>query len=138
MAERARRVVVGRNSSSGKERVSLHSVKTQATTNTLSGAGDLQHEVLHHRLRLGMASALAGAGTLTFVELRDLLQTTDGNLSVHARKLEEAGMVSCTKSFADRKPRTDYCLTQAGQRALRRYLDHMEALIQAARLALGR
>jgi DNA-binding MarR family transcriptional regulator len=95
-------------------------------------------EVLHHRLRLGIASALAGAGAMTFVELRDLLKTTDGNLSVHARKLEEAGLVSCTKSFADRRPRTDYRLTAAGHRALRRYLDHMEALIASARSALGR
>jgi DNA-binding MarR family transcriptional regulator len=95
-------------------------------------------EVLHHRLRLGIASALAGAGAMTFVELRDLLQTTDGNLSVHARKLEEAGLVSCTKAFADRRPRTDFRLTAAGHRALRRYLDHMEALIASARSALGR
>jgi DNA-binding MarR family transcriptional regulator len=95
-------------------------------------------EVLHHRLRLGIASALAGAGAMTFVELRDLLKATDGNLSVHARKLEEAGLVSCTKSYADRRPRTDYRLTAAGHRALRRYLDHMEALIASARSALGR
>lgn len=94
-------------------------------------------ELLHHRLRLGIASALAGAGTLTFVELRELLQTTDGNLSVHARKLEEAGLVVCTKSFAERRPRSDYRLTPAGQQALRRYLDHMEALIRAARESLG-
>ena len=95
-------------------------------------------DVLHHRLRLGIASALAGAGAMTFVELRDLLKTTDGNLSVHARKLEEAGLVACTKSFAERRPRTDYRLTAAGQRALRRYLDQMEALIGSARAALER
>jgi DNA-binding MarR family transcriptional regulator len=95
-------------------------------------------EVLHHRLRLGIASALAGAGAMTFVELRDLLKTTDGNLSVHARKLEEAGLVSCRKSFADRRPRTDFQLTTAGHRALRRYLDHMESLIATARSALER
>jgi DNA-binding MarR family transcriptional regulator len=95
-------------------------------------------DVLHHRLRLGIASALAGAGAMTFVELRDLLKTSDGNLSVHARKLEEAGLVACAKSFADRRPRTDYRLTVAGHRALRRYLDHMEALIASARSALQR
>jgi DNA-binding HxlR family transcriptional regulator len=94
--------------------------------------------VLHHRMRLGIVSALAGVEALTFVELRDLLQTTDGNLSVHARKLEEAGLVSCTKSFADRRPRSDYRLTAAGQRTLLRYLAHMEALIAATRSALKR
>jgi DNA-binding MarR family transcriptional regulator len=103
------------------------------------GAGhDAPDDVLHHRLRLGIASALAGAGSLTFVELRDLLQTSDGNLSVHARRLEEAGLLTCAKSFADRRPRSDYRLTAAGQRSLRRYLDHMEALIAAARSALKR
>lgn len=103
------------------------------------GAGqDGPDQVLHHRLRLGIASALAGAGSLTFVELRDLLQTSDGNLSVHARRLEEAGLVSCSKSFAERRPRSDYRLTAAGQRALRRYLDHMEALIAATRSVLKR
>lgn len=101
-------------------------------------AHDGPDDVLHHRLRLGIASALAGAGSLTFVELRDLLQTSDGNLSVHARRLEEAGLLTCAKSFADRRPRSDYRLTTAGQRALRRYLDHMEALIAAARSALKR
>lgn len=99
---------------------------------------DGSDDVLHHRLRLGIASALAGAGSLTFVELRDLLQTTDGNLSVHARRLEDAGLVTCAKSFADRRPRSDYRLTAAGQRALRHYLDHMEALIASARSALKR
>ena len=94
--------------------------------------------VLHHRTRLGIVSALAGVDALTFVELRDLLQTTDGNLSVHARKLEEAGLVSCTKSFAERRPRSDYRLTAAGQRTLLRYLAHMEALIAATRSALKR
>ena len=94
--------------------------------------------VLHHRTRLGIVSALAGVDALTFVELRNLLQTTDGNLSVHARKLEEAGLVSCTKSFAERRSRSDYRLTAAGQRTLLRYLAHMEALIAATRSALKR
>jgi len=89
--------------------------------------------LIHERLRLGILSALSVNESLTFVEIRKLLDTSDGNLSVHARKLEEAGYVSCTKSFAGRMPRTDYRLTAAGRRALERYLDHMEALIQAMR-----
>ena len=89
--------------------------------------------LVHERLRLGMLSALAVNESLTFNDLKKLLDTTDGNMSVHARKLEEAGYVSCTKSFAGRMPRTDYKLTAAGRRALERYLDHMEALIQAMR-----
>ena len=88
---------------------------------------------IHERMRLGIVSALAANESLTFTELRDLLQTTDGNLSVHARKLEEAGYLTCTKGFEGRVPRTEYQLTAAGRRALARYLDHMEALIRAAR-----
>ena len=89
--------------------------------------------VIHERMRLGIVSALAANDALTFTELRGLLQTTDGNLSVHARKLEDAGYVTCTKGFEGRVPRTEYRLTSAGRRALARYLDHMEALIRAAR-----
>ena len=89
--------------------------------------------LIHERLRLGIVSALAGADALTFTELKTLLQTTDGNLSVHARKLEEAGYVSCTKGYEGRVPRTEYRLTTAGRRALERYLEHMEALIRATR-----
>jgi len=95
--------------------------------------GEAPESPIHHRLRLGIVSALAASGTLTFNELKRLLETTDGNLSVHARKLEEAGYISTTKSFEGRIPRTDYRLTAAGKRALERYLDHMEALIQAMR-----
>ena len=89
--------------------------------------------LIHERLRLGILSALSVNESLTFNELKRLLETTDGNLSVHARKLEEAGYVSCTKSFEGRMPRSDYKLTAGGRRALERYLDHMEALIQAMR-----
>ena len=89
--------------------------------------------LIHERLRLGIVSALAVNDGLTFVELKGLLRTTDGNLSVHARKLEEAGYVACTKSFQGRLPRTNYRLTAAGRRALERYLDHMEAIIRATR-----
>jgi DNA-binding HxlR family transcriptional regulator len=94
--------------------------------------------LLHHRMRLGIVSALAGAGALTFVELRALLDTTDGNLSVHARRLEDAGYIACAKSFAERRPRTEYRLAPSGRRALERYLAHMEALIAAARDSLKR
>ena len=89
--------------------------------------------LIHERMRLGIVSALAANESLTFNELKGLLQTTDGNLSVHARKLEEAGYISCTKSFEGRMPKTAYALTVAGRKAFERYLDHMEALIRAAR-----
>ena len=89
--------------------------------------------VIHERLRLGIVSALAGSPSLTFGELKSILGATDGNLSVHARRLEEAGYVSCTKGFDGRVPRTEYRLTEEGRRALRRYLDHLDALIRAAR-----
>ena len=100
---------------------------------TLAAGTPKLDRLIHERLRLGMVSALSVNESLTFNELKKLLDTTDGNLSVHARKLEEAGYVACTKSFAGRVPRTDYRLTAAGRRALERYLDHMEALIQAMR-----
>ena len=89
--------------------------------------------LIHERIRLGIVSALAANDCLTFNDLKKLLKTTDGNLSVHARKLEEAGYVTCAKSFAGRMPRTEYRLAPQGRRALERYLDHMEALIQAMR-----
>lgn len=85
--------------------------------------------LIHERLRLGIISALAANQSLTFNELKHSVKTTDGNLSVHARKLEDAGYVSCVKSFEGRTPKTEYKLTVAGRRALERYLDHMEALI---------
>lgn len=89
--------------------------------------------LIHERMRLGIVSALAVNESLSFNDLKRLMHTTDGNLSVHARKLEEADYISCTKSFEGRVPRTEYQLTSAGRRALERYLDHMEALIQATR-----
>lgn len=87
--------------------------------------------VIHERLRLGIISALAVNNGLGFIELRDLLKTTDGNLSVHARKLEAAGYLTCTKTFVGRTPHTEYKITAQGRRALQRYLAHMEALIAA-------
>src|SRR3954452_3827722 len=98
----------------------------------VAGAPKLDR-LIHERLRLGILSALSVNESLTFNELKKLLETTDGNLSVHARKLEEAGYVSCTKTFEGRMPRSDYKMTPSGRRALERYLDHMEALIQAMR-----
>jgi DNA-binding HxlR family transcriptional regulator len=91
--------------------------------------------IIHERLRLGILSALAVNTSLTFNELKKLLQTSDGNLSVHARKLEEAEYITCEKSFAGRVPKTEYRMTAAGKRALERYLDEMEELIRATRKA---
>lgn len=108
------------------------------------GAGAAQQEsraldsLIHHRMRLGIVSALAAEESLTFNELKALLRTTDGNLSVHARKLEEAQYVTVTKRFEGRRPRTEYQLTASGRKALQRYLDHMEALIRATRDGLQR
>ncbi len=96
------------------------------------GAPRSTHEIdrlIHERLRLGIISALAVNDSLTFNELKHTVKTTDGNLSVHARKLEDAGYVNCSKTFSGRTPKTEYSLTTAGRRALERYLDHMEALI---------
>jgi len=89
--------------------------------------------LIHEHIRLGIVSALAVNRSLTFNELKGLLKTTDGNLSVHARKLEEANYIVCTKSFDGRLPKTEYRLVAAGRRALERYLNHMEALIRATR-----
>jgi DNA-binding HxlR family transcriptional regulator len=101
------------------------------------GSGTLDN-LIHHRIRLGIVSALAAAETLTFNEIKALLGATDGNLSVHARKLEDAEYVTCTKTFDSRRPRTEYRLTPVGRRELSRYLTHMEALIQATRDTLKR
>jgi len=95
-------------------------------------APNTMHEIdrlIHERLRLGIISALAVNESLTFNELKHLVKTTDGNLSVHARKLEDAGYINCSKTFHGRTPKTEYSLTAAGRRALERYLNHMEAVI---------
>jgi DNA-binding MarR family transcriptional regulator len=97
-----------------------------------ASASDLDR-VIHERMRLGIVSALAVNESLTFSDLKKLLNTTDGNISVHARKLEDAQYIACAKSFEGRMPKTEYRLTAAGRRALERYLDHMEALIRATR-----
>ena len=89
--------------------------------------------LIHERMRLGIVSALAVNDHLSFNDLKKLLKTSDGNLSVHARKLEEAGYITCEKYFEGRMPKTEYRLTSPGRRALERYLDHMEAIIQTTR-----
>jgi DNA-binding transcriptional ArsR family regulator len=101
----------------------------------LSARGGSQDadRLIHERVRLAIVSALAVHDKLAFNELKELLGTTDGNLSVHARKLEEAELVACTKTFEGRVPKTEYRLTAAGRRALERYLEHMEALIRVVR-----
>jgi len=89
--------------------------------------------LIHDRTRLAIISALAANSPLTFTELKQLLDLSDGNLSVHARKLEDAGYVTCTKGFEGRLPKTQFSVSEAGHRALRQYLDHMEAIIKHAR-----
>jgi DNA-binding HxlR family transcriptional regulator len=99
-----------------------------------SGIAASLDRLLHDRMRLGIVSALAAAeAPLSFTELKTALNATDGNLGVHARKLEDAGYLACEKTFAGRTPRTEYALTAAGRRALHKYLDHLDAIIRAAR-----
>ena len=121
MAERKASARAGRTSP-------LRMVKGLSTARTAE-----LDRLIHERTRLAIVSALAVHETLSFNELKQLLQTTDGNVSVHARKLEDAGYVSCHKGFEGRVPRTEYKLTAPGRRALERYLAHMEALIDATR-----
>jgi DNA-binding transcriptional ArsR family regulator len=102
---------------------------------TAGGIATELDRLLHDRMRLGIVSALAASDDLSFSELKAALNATDGNLSVHARKLEDAGYLSCSKSFEGRTPRTGYKLTAAGRRALEKYLDHMDAIIRATRKA---
>jgi len=111
----------------------LRQERRPATQSLAEAAPAKLDRLIHERLRLGIVSALAANESLTFNELKKPLKTTDGNLSVHARKLEDAHYITCTKSFEGRLPRTEYRLTATGRRALERYLDHMEALIQAMR-----
>ena len=108
----------------------LHKVSESAE---VSAPHQKFERLIHERSRLGIISALAVNETLTFNDLKRLIRTTDGNLSVHARKLEDAGYIACTKSFEGRTPKTEYKLTKAGRRALEQYLNHMEALIRTMR-----
>jgi DNA-binding transcriptional ArsR family regulator len=123
---------VARTSALTKPRARRATSPAPASDQAAARAPDLDR-LIHERVRLGIVSALAANTSLTFIELRRLMKITDGNLSVHARKLEEAGYLTCHKSFDGRVPRTEYSLTAVGRRALERYLDHMEALIRAAR-----
>ncbi|HTQ59699.1 MAG TPA: transcriptional regulator [Candidatus Solibacter sp.] len=128
---------MAKSSAAHKERVE----RARERDSSLSSVRGAAHEavspdldrLIHERIRLGIVSALAVNRSLTFNELKALLKTTDGNLSVHARKLEEADYILCTKSFDGRLPKTEYRLTASGRRALERYLNHMEALIRATR-----
>jgi DNA-binding MarR family transcriptional regulator len=117
---------------SAASRQSTAPVRRPAAPARQPRATDLDR-LIHERLRLGIVSALAVNDRLSFNDLKRLLDTTDGNLSVHARKLEDADYISCEKSFEGRLPRTEYRLTPAGRRALEKYLAHMEALIRAVR-----
>ena len=107
-------------------------MSARAITKQKSAAPNLDR-LIHERLRLGIISALAANESLTFSDLKNLMNTTDGNLSVHARKLEEAGYISCAKFFEGRLPKTEYKLTAAGRSALENYLSHMESLIKQMR-----
>ena len=121
-----------------KREVKKGQTEKQRLRGVHGGAPHSAHEIdrlIHERLRLGIISALAVNDSLTFNELKHTVKTTDGNLSVHARKLEDAGYVNCSKTFAGRTPKTAYSLTAAGRRALERYLDHMEALLGRMRKA---
>lgn len=110
----------------------LRGTRRGSSSDGPAGAAELDR-LIHERIRLAIVSALAVNTSLTFNQLKELLNTTDGNLSVHARKLEEAEYVTCNKFFDGRTPKTEYRLTTAGRRALERYLDHMESVIHAAR-----
>jgi DNA-binding MarR family transcriptional regulator len=110
-----------------EETTNLSALKIEKAAETVSKELD---KVIHERMRLGIISALAANESLSFTELKNLLNTTDGNISVHARKLEDAGYLECLKSFNGRVPLTEYKITQSGKDALGRYLNHMEALIK--------
>lgn len=105
-----------------------HALRVETAAGKVSGELD---KIIHERMRLGIISALAANEKLSFTNLKNLLDTSDGNISVHARKLEDAGYLTCKKSFAGRVPLTEYAITKEGKKALERYLDHMEALIKA-------
>ena len=117
-----------KNDDSENEEIRPRNLKIEKAAEKVSGELD---KVIHERMRLGIISALAANERLSFTDLKNLLNTTDGNISVHARKLEEAGYLVCEKSFKGRVPLTEYRITDAGREALTRYLNHMEALISA-------
>lgn len=113
-----------------QQRTRLRPVTVEEAAGAVSGELD---KVIHERMRLGIISALAANEKLSFTEIKTLLATTDGNISVHARKLEDAGYITCRKSFNGRVPLTEYAITASGRAAIERYLNHMESLITAMR-----
>ena len=147
MAKPAKRAPASGAGATGPTRVPVTGEATGATGKGASGRAAMTpvdghmvdatpaslDRLIHERIRLGIVSALAVNESLSFNALKSLMGTTDGNLSVHARKLEEAGYIRCTKSFEGRLPKTDYALTPTGRAALERYLGHMEAIIKATR-----
>lgn len=124
---------MAKSSTLRQERVTREEVPAPVRRQASEAVSPNLDRLIHERIRLGIVSALAVNRSLTFNELKALLKTTDGNLSVHARKLEESDYIVCTKSFDGRLPKTEYRLAAAGRKALERYLDHMEALIRATR-----
>ena len=127
---------MGRQSTAKQQTPRRHAKATaapQAVPDSSKSAASNLDRLIHERLRLGIISALAANESLTFSDLKNLMNTTDGNLSVHARKLEDAGYIAVTKYFEGRLPKTEYKLTAAGRRALENYLSHMETLIQQMR-----
>jgi DNA-binding MarR family transcriptional regulator len=135
MADRTSAARAERLERPGAKKLAAAAAKPRAAQATAELSATQLDRLIHERTRLAIVSALAANPSLTFSELKELLQASDGNLSVHARKLEDAGYIACTKSFAGRTPRTEYRLTASGRRALEKYLDHMEALIRATREA---
>ena len=123
--------------STAKARQAANTLETRTQSEKQSGkqksAAPNLDRLIHERLRLGIISALAANESLTFSDLKNLMNTTDGNLSVHARKLEEAGYISCSKFFEGRLPKTEYKLTATGRSALENYISHMESLIKQMR-----
>jgi DNA-binding HxlR family transcriptional regulator len=116
-----------------QSKAEAHPKPASARAKPAPGSATALDRLIHESIRLGIVSALAVNDTLTFNELKDLLKTTDGNLSVHSRKLEESHYIACEKYFEGRIPKTEYRLTISGRKALETYLHHMEALIRAAR-----
>ena len=123
---------------SSAQRVHTAAPSTPLKSSKVSEIATSLDRLLHDPIRLGIASALAAGGEMSFTDLKAALSATDGNLSAHARKLEDAGYVACEKSFDGRVPRTAFKLTASGRRALEKYLGHMDAIIRAARTARDR
>ncbi|MFN2455671.1 MAG: winged helix-turn-helix domain-containing protein [Pyrinomonadaceae bacterium] len=132
-AARVKRSVAPKNESAEGQPRATHKATRGGKSVAAESVAPQLDRLIHERMRLGIVSALAVNESLGFNDLKKLMNTTDGNLSVHARKLEEASYIACDKYFEGRQPKTEYRLTAAGRRALERYLNHMEALIQATR-----